>query len=198
MTDRSNGYERVAGEFLAGRGSGKGYGIGTNEVRAWATGLPRGAAVLDLGCGAGLPLTAVLVEAGLEVAGIDASATLLAAFRRRFPEVPAACEAVEDSDFFGRRFDAVLAWGLFFLLPARTQEGLIARIAERLNEGGRLLFTAPAPQVTWSDAMTRQPSRSLGADRYRRLLAAAGFGTVREYEDEGENHYYDAMLEGRR
>jgi len=41
--------------------------------------------------------------------------------------------------------------------------------------------------------MTGQESRSLGADAYRRLLAEAGFTVLDEYEDEGENHYYDAI-----
>ena len=54
MTDRSNGYEGVAAEFLARRGSGhpnRSAGVGVNLVRRWARTLPRGASVIDLGCG---------------------------------------------------------------------------------------------------------------------------------------------------
>src|SRR5712664_632102 len=53
MTDRSNGYKRVAAEFLAGRGSARtrSKGIGVKAVREWARALPSGAAVIDLGCG---------------------------------------------------------------------------------------------------------------------------------------------------
>ncbi len=36
MTDRSNGYERVAAQFLAGRGSARTTGIGARAVRDWA------------------------------------------------------------------------------------------------------------------------------------------------------------------
>src|SRR6476620_10900651 len=49
--DRSNGYEGIAPQFLARRGSGRSTGIGVNEVRKWARTLPPGAAVIDLGCG---------------------------------------------------------------------------------------------------------------------------------------------------
>ena len=62
--------------------------------------------------------------------------------------------------------------------------------------GGRLLFTAPPQASTWLDAMTGEESRSLGGETYRRILSAAGLSVLREYEDEGENHYYDAVKDG--
>jgi hypothetical protein len=40
--------------------------------------------------------------------------------------------------------------------------------------------------------MTGLESRSLGADEYRRQLSAVGVSVSREYEDVGENHYFDA------
>jgi len=44
--DRSNGYEAVSEEFLAGRGSrSRSAGIGVKEVRKWARTLPRGSSV---------------------------------------------------------------------------------------------------------------------------------------------------------
>src|SRR3982751_4068736 len=115
MTDRSNGYEGVAAEFLAGRRRAPSTASGTREVREWARTLPRGAAVIDLGCGSGLPITKVLVSEGLNVYAIDAAPSLVEAFRHNLPETPVACESVEDSSFFNRRFDGVLAWGLMFL-----------------------------------------------------------------------------------
>lgn len=191
--DRSNGYERVAAEFLAGRGSPESSGIGAAKVRAWARQLTPGASVLDLGCGSGLPITVVLLEAGLDVYALDASPSFVAAFKRRFPKTPVVCEAVEESSFFGRPFDAMLAWGLMFLLSPPAQRSLIPRLGGALNSGGRLLFTSPPKAITWNDAMTGEESRSLGAAEYRRLLSAAGLTVLREYEDEGENHYYDAV-----
>jgi hypothetical protein len=40
--------------------------------------------------------------------------------------------------------------------------------------------------------MTGLQSRSLGAEEYRRQLSAAGLSVTSEYEDEGQNHYFDA------
>jgi SAM-dependent methyltransferase len=200
MIDRSNGYEGVAREFLTRRGSGRSTGVGVNAVRQWAQALPHGAAVIDLGCGPGFPITEVLVAEGLNVFAVDAAPSFVKAFRRNLPNTPVVCEAVQDSAFFGRTFDAVLACGLIFLLSPDDQRHVIHRIADILVPGGRLLFTscAGADPLVWNDAMTGLESRSLGAVEYRRQLSAVGLSVLGEYEDEGQNHYYDVHKDERR
>jgi SAM-dependent methyltransferase len=192
--DRSNGYEAVAEEFLARRGSSiRSTGIGVKEVRKWARTLPRDSSVIDLGCGPGFPITAVLVDEGLHVFGVDAAPSFVAAFQSNLPGTPIVCEAVQESKLFDRTFDAVLAIGLIFLLNTEDQHRLIQRFAEILVPGGRLLFTATAKPAIGSDAMTGLESISLGAEQYRKLLGAVGISVAEEYEDEGENHYFDAF-----
>ena len=190
--DRSNGYEAVAVEFLARRGSGRFTGVGVHAVREWARTLPSAAAVIDLGCGPGFPITEVLVAEGLEVFAIDAAPSFVQAFRLNLPNTPVVCEAVQDSTFFGRTFDGVLAWGLMFLLCPEDQRRLIQNVVGILVPGGRLLFTSPAEPLVWNDAMTGLESRSLGAEEYRKQLSAVGLSVTSEYEDEGQNHYFDA------
>src|SRR5690606_24111463 len=107
----------------------------------WARGLRAGATILDLGCGDGLPIARALLSDGFDVYGVDASPTLVAAFSRRFPQAKVMCEPVEESSFFGRKFDGVLAIGLIFLLPSDAQRSLIRRVAQVLTPGGRFLFT---------------------------------------------------------
>jgi len=165
--------------------------IGADTLRSWARVLPEGATVLDLGCGAGIPVTQVLVSRGCRVHGVDASPTLVAAYSARFPSLPVACEPVETSGFFGRHFDAAVAVGLMFLLPEATQRDLIAKVAALLSSGGRLLFTAPSQACSWDDLLTGQASRSLGTDDYERTGAHAGLALDREFTDEGENLYFD-------
>jgi cyclopropane fatty-acyl-phospholipid synthase-like methyltransferase len=140
----------------------------------------------------------VLIEEGLDVFGIDGSPSLVAAFQRNLPGTPVRCEAVQDSKFFDRTFDAALAIGLMFLLKAEDQHRLIQRFAEVLVPGGRLLFTSVAKPAVWNDAMTGRKSVSLGAGQYRKLLAAAGITVVDEYEDVGENHYFDGLKDKQR
>lgn len=187
--DPSNGYEAVASEFVERRERSS---IGVATVRAWARSLPAGASILDLGCGHGVPISAALMNDGFVIYGVDASPSLTAEFRRQFPHAHVACEAVEDSRFFGRAFDGIIAVGLMFLLPAEVQRDVIRKVSQALTSGGRFLFTCPEQACTWTDVLTGRQSLSLGAEEYKALLSAAGLTPVAEYVDEGENHYYGA------
>jgi len=191
--DKSNGYEHHAATFLRCRSKGTD-GVGAAAVRQWARSLPPNAAVLDVGCGSGDPITKALVDEGLNVYGLDASPVMVRAFQQNFPNIPVACETAEDSTFFSRQFDAVVAWGLLFLLPEQTQPIVIRKMANALHKGGQLLFTAPSQQMKWDDAITEMESVSLGAERYKELLAESGLSLIGEFEDEGQNHYYHAVL----
>ena len=185
--DRSNGYEAVSEAFMAHRTRSL---IGVATVRGWAKALPPGGDVLDLGCGHGVPISQALVGEGFTVYGVDASASMIAAFHARFPDAAAECGAVEDSRFFGRQFDGVIAWGLMFLLAPDAQAKLVHQVATALKPGGRFLFTAPDQECEWSDVLTGQTSLSLGSSAYRQLVEAAGLILADEADDEGQNHYY--------
>lgn len=192
--DDSNGYEASAGEFIAGRTRSS---IGVASVRAWGRTLPPGAAVLDLGCGCGVPISEALIADGFAVYGVDASPAMVAAFRERFPHVALVCEPVERSPFFSRTFDAAVAWGLMFLLSAEAQLAVIGNVAAALAPGGRFLFTAPEQTCTWADNLTGRLSVSLGFAAYEAALREAGLTLIDTHRDEGENHYYSAAKFGR-
>jgi len=186
--DKSNGYDEAAERFMRARNSR----IGVEAVLKWSKELARGASILDLGCGHGVPIAEALINAGFQVYGVDASAKLVAAFRRRFPDVTVQCAAAEDSEFFNRGFDGVVAWGLVFLLPVEVQAVVIGKAARALNANGKLLFTSPREAVTWSDALTGRTSVSPGIEAYERILSAEGLALAGEAIDEGDNHYYFA------
>jgi SAM-dependent methyltransferase len=184
--DKSNGYEEVAEDFMRRRNST----IGPAAVRAWSKTLPRGAPVLDLGCGHGVPVSEVLINDGFALYGVDASPTMIAAFQERFPNAYAECSSVEDSEFFDTTFDGVVAWGLLFLLSPDIQTVVIRKVARALNRGGKFVFTSPREAVAWIDVLTMRESISLGFQAYREILLAEGLVLTGELSDEGENHYY--------
>jgi SAM-dependent methyltransferase len=190
--DGSNGYEAVANIYIAGRGTRARVGdsVGAGVVKAWAATFPPGATMLDLGSGPGEPSTRVLQDAGLKTYAVEASPTMVAAFRERFPGVPIERNTAEASEFFNRTFDGVLAWGLLFLLSPAAQALVIEKVARALEPQGRFLFTAPRQPLEWLDGMTNRRSYSLGEQTYERLLRSAGLTWVDSAQDEGENHYY--------
>lgn len=191
-TDLSNGYEAVSRDFMFIRSRS----LGVTVVHDWAKSLPPGGFVLDVGCGHGMPISEALIDKGFTVYGIDASPSMVAAFRSRFPSTPVECTAIEDSQFFGCRFDGAIAWGLIFLLAPDVQATLIHKVAFALKQEGRFLFTAPHQACEWQDSLTGRKSVSLGSDTYRKLIESEGLTLVGETEDEGQNHYYFARKPG--
>lgn len=188
IKNQKHGWEDVALTFAAVRSD-----TGCDVIRRWANDLPPGGEILDVGCGSGFPVSSTLAGEGLSVHGIDASPTLVSMFARRFGAAHAACETVQDSTFFNRTFDGILAIGLMFLLSEDDQEKLIGKVRDALRPGGRFLFTAPHQKCAWEDVLTGQRSVSLGKADYERLLAGAGMQLVGTCMDEGDNHYFDAV-----
>ena len=186
-TDKSNGYEAISADFMSIRSRST---TGLATVRDWAKSLPPSACVLDLGCGHGLPISKALLDEGCAVYGVDASPSMVAQFRSRFPNAQVERSAIENSRLFGRRFDGAIAWGLMFLLARDFQASLIHKVALALKPGGKFLFTAPHQVCEWSDNLTGRKSLSLGSVGYRKIVESEGLELVGEAEDEGQNHYY--------
>ena len=189
MTDSIDSYETHADKFLRYRDTST---VGIQVTDRWARSLSPTAEVIEIACGGGLPVTRTLVEAELKVWAIDASPTLLAVFRERFPGIPAQCASALESDYFHRQFDAAIAIGLLFLLNESDQIRLLNRVAAVLRPGARFLFTAPVEAGSWTDIGTGHSCLSLGREVYEQALGRAGFSVVGHHEDEGQNHYYEA------
>jgi 2-polyprenyl-3-methyl-5-hydroxy-6-metoxy-1,4-benzoquinol methylase len=184
--DYSNGYEGIAETFMRARN----HRIGPQTVREWSKRLAPGTVILDVGCGSGAPISQTLVDGGFVVDGVDASAKMIAAFRTRFPNARAECAPAEESAFFNREYDAIVAWGLLFLLEPENQKVVLHRIAKALAPDGQFLFTAPREKQEWTDSLSDRKSFSLGRDAYLQILSDAGFVLDGEASDEGDNHYF--------
>lgn len=189
----ASAYEAHARKFLAAR---DGSPIGIDVATRWARSLPAETEVVEIACGGGYPVSRALVEAGINLWAIDASATLLETFRSRFPEVPTQCSLALESDYFGRKFGAAIAIGLIFLLDEPDQVALLHLISEILLPSGRFLFTAPIQIGTWRDATTGHECRSLGEAKYVQALSNAGFRVIGTHVDQGENNYYEVEKAG--
>lgn len=183
--DPSNGYNAIVDAYVAARSTS-----GRDLIKDWVAGLPAASKVLDLGAGFGEPVTAVLINAGHKVSAIEAAPAMVLEFQERFPDIRIACEAVEESDFFGETFDAICAIGLIFLLPDAEQRRLVRRLADVLAPGGSFLFSAPVETGTWEDVLTGRSSLSLGEAAYLQLLTDVGFTIIVGRTDENGSHYY--------
>ncbi len=188
-TDHSAGWEAVSDKFIAVRSE-----VGAALVLGWATDrLPRSAAILDVGCGSGVPIAQGLVDVGFSVWGVDASPSLISAYRLNLPDMPVVCEPAQDSFFFNRTFVGVISIGLIFLLGEGDQRKLLTNVANVLQPDGRFLFSAPREVCRWNDTLTGRASMSLGADAYAAHLTSVGLRLDDCRSDEGGNNYYEAV-----
>lgn len=102
--------------------------------------MPRGGAVLDLGCGAGEPIARHLIDQGYRVAGVDSSPTMIALCRERFPEAEWRVADMRRLSL-GRRFDGLVAWDSVFHLRHEDQRRTFPVFRDHAAPGAALLFT---------------------------------------------------------
>jgi SAM-dependent methyltransferase len=98
------------------------------------------ARVLDLGCGSGLPTAKQLVDAGLDVVGIDESPVMLELAERQAPGGQYLHRDMRDVADLGE-FDAVVAFFSFIMLPRRDIPPLLSQLHSQMR-GPRLLQVA--------------------------------------------------------
>jgi SAM-dependent methyltransferase len=169
-------YRRHAQVWAAARGRELGE---RSWIERFAELLGPGAAVLDIGCGAGVPIAAHLAERGYHVTGIDSSAEMIAMFRAN---VPGAVAEVADMRSLGldRRFGGLIAWDSFFHLSPEDQRLMFPVFHEHAEPGAPLMFTSGPAFGVAVGALEGEPlyHASLGPGEYRQLLARAGFDVV--------------------
>jgi SAM-dependent methyltransferase len=139
--------------------------------------LPPAAAVLDLGCGCGVPVARTLAAAGHHVTGVDISEVQV---RRARALVPAATFIQADAtgaEFGDDSFDAIVSLYALIHMPLAAQPGLLRRAGRWLRPSGWLLVTSG------QDAWTGSDERWLGGSTpmyWSHADAAASRGWIRD------------------
>ncbi|MDQ2754284.1 MAG: class I SAM-dependent methyltransferase [Actinomycetota bacterium] len=127
----------------------------------------RPASVLDAGCGTGR-VAIELAAHGIDVVGVDVDDSMLAAARRRQPDLTWVTAELGGLDL-GRTFDVVVMAGnvLLFTAPG-SHAGVVAACGRHLGAGGCL--------VTGFEL-----GRDYGIDAYERDAVAAGLERVERW-----------------
>jgi cyclopropane fatty-acyl-phospholipid synthase-like methyltransferase len=132
-----SGYDRVADRYLDTKNPEDPTTL--EALERLARNLPPGGAVLDLGCGAGIPATRCLAEKRFTVTGVDFSARQLQLARENVPAASFVKADMTDLDFAPESFDAVVVLHSIIHVPREAQPTLFANIHHWLKPGGSLL-----------------------------------------------------------
>jgi len=133
-----SGYDAVAERYLATFAEDVPDDPRVRFVGELADYLPDGARVLELGCGAGVPATALLSQR-FDVLGVDISGGQLALAAQRVPAATFRKADMTALELPEASFDAVTAFYSFIHIPRAEQLPLLAKIARWLRPGGLLL-----------------------------------------------------------
>jgi cyclopropane fatty-acyl-phospholipid synthase-like methyltransferase len=113
--------------------------------------LPAGASILDLGCGAGIPVAHELVTLNFRVTGVDASTGQIERARRNVTGAHFIQADMASVEFAPENFDAVVAFYSLTHLPKSEHALMIERLARWLRPGGKFLANFGAAEGEWSE-----------------------------------------------
>ena len=131
-------YDQVAGRYLSTKDAEDPNTLAALEDLA--SRLARGAAVLDLGCGAGIPATRWLSRRFL-VTGVDVSARQLELARRLVPDANFVKADMTELEFEPESFDAVVSLYAITYVPGTEQPRLVKDVFRWLRPRGLFLAT---------------------------------------------------------
>jgi ubiquinone/menaquinone biosynthesis C-methylase UbiE len=142
-------------------------------------------AVIDLGCGCGVPVARHLAEAGHHATGVDISAVQIERGRQLVPDASFVCHDLTEVSFKDGLFDAAVFLYSIIHLPLAHQPLVLSRVARWLRPGGTLLLTAGVDAWTGSEQRWLGTSATMwwsqaDAATYRHWLIDAGFTILDE------------------
>lgn len=141
--------------------------------------LALGSKVLDVGCGAGIPVARHLAET-FSLTGIDISSNMIALAEQNVPTANFILADVLEAEFSAGSFAAIVSFYAIFHIPRQEHPHLFRRFAHWLRPGGLLLITVAkqddGPGYTEDDFFGETMYWSnFGPATYEKLLAETGF-----------------------
>jgi cyclopropane fatty-acyl-phospholipid synthase-like methyltransferase len=172
-TFATNGYDQITQAYLKDRQRFKNH----TYLHKLADVLPKDSTVLDIGCGAGVPVDEFLVKHGHLVWGFDVSPKQIELARKLVPRGAFEVKDMADLKFNEYSVDAVVAFYAIFHIPRAQHFSLLKKIRSYLQPGGWLLITMSAKafedDVTFHGA--RMHFSSYDAVTNKKMVQDAGF-----------------------
>jgi ubiquinone/menaquinone biosynthesis C-methylase UbiE len=144
MTEKGNlvkkGYDKIAEEYQADRCTFD----HVKELEEFASLLPKNARVIDVGCGAGIPVAKFLVDSGFEVVGVDFSEKMLRLARRNMPQTTFIRKDMTRLDFADNSFDGLTAFYSIIHVP-REKHSLLFKSFNRILKPNGIMLVCMGP-----------------------------------------------------
>ncbi|EKO3375775.1 class I SAM-dependent methyltransferase [Vibrio fluvialis] len=103
--------------------------------------IPPQGRVLDLGCGHGIPIAAMMTERGFTLTGVDRSERLLSLARSVMPQQEWIQSELESFEPVGH-YHGVIIWDSMFHLPRHEHLTLLGKVFEALEPEGVVILSS--------------------------------------------------------
>lgn len=147
--------------------------------------IPAQGEILDIGCGAGIPVAQYFLRNHFQVTGVDSSEPMITRCRERFPQ---ANWHIADMRCLNlpHAFDGLIAWDSFFHLTRNHQRAMFPRFAQHARPGAALMFTSGHGDGEAMGTFLDRPlyHASLDHGEFRQLLACNGFIVVQQVTED--------------
>ena len=130
------GYNARAAEYLATRTEDS---EDVQLLQELVQRLPRGAKVLDAGCGAGVPVTKFLSRF-FEVTGVDFAEAQIQLARQLVPQAQFVCQDMTELAFPDQSFDAICSYYAIIHIPRQEHRRLFLNLHRILRPSGLALL----------------------------------------------------------
>lgn len=181
-------YDQMAERYLANRARLK----SDKYVHKLLKYLPKQTTILDLGCGAGIPIDDILLKAGHEVIGLDISRQQIKLARKNCPRGQYLVQDIATLKKGAYQAQAIVSFYALFHIP-RSQHGIFLQILTSfLPKGGMLLITMGDREFEGNHVLYGASlwSSQYGTIKNRAIVVSAGFDIILDEIDVsgGERH----------
>lgn len=185
-------YNRIAADYAAARAQFK----SLPYLERLAALLPPAGRVLDLGCGAGLPVSGFFAERGFAVTGLDISPRMVDLARANVPGARFEVGDMLDLKPGQYAFDGIVSFYSVFHVAREQHVGLFQVLHSFLHRNGALLVTMGAEAWEGSEPFhgVEMHWSHYDAAENRRLLEAAGFTVIADEIDTSEDERHQVLI----
>lgn len=187
------GYDKVAGDYSATRDQFS----NVKHLDKLSALLKPNSTILDIGCGAGLPIDQYFIDHGHKVIGIDISEKQIDLAKNNIPQGEFFVKDMSDLKAGEYSVDAVVSFYAIFHIPRKEHEDLFKKINSFLPEGGLLLVTMGAGEYEGLEDNffgTKMWWSHFGADKNRQIIKNAGFEILLDKIDVGDKERHQIIL----
>lgn len=188
------GYNAISRKYLEERAKA---GKDVQLLQHLVDRLPRGAKVLDAGCGAGVPVTRFLVQF-FQVTAVDFAEEQIRLARRLVPEAQFLCQDITELAHPDGAFDAICSYYALIHIPREEHRGVLLNFHRMLKPRGLALLCLGAEDLP-DDIVDYYGVRMYWShydrESYLRLLRACGFDVlwsrlVEDRQAPGSSHLF--------